>query len=287
MVEIFKHPLFAALVGVAFTVGFAPWLARRWQDLQRQREVRNELVADVSRCIMSLVAVLERRNHGTEADRVTAWRSGISSTRRHKHGNHPAVAARKEELAKAILTFDIDRCVIGTKLETYFLDRSLATRWTTFADELRLFSLGSISPNLEGRLYPGFSKDFINMRKEAAAKAADDRERWVDAEWGATEQLFLARKRELLTSVREDPMTQQSRYTESSIRCFIWASISFISLCLALIGMKLADNLPGDIAFAILWGIATASGIILLTAGLRPRTDVPLESERTAIATAM
>jgi hypothetical protein len=80
------------------------------------------------------------------------------------------VPARKEELAKAILTFDIDRCVTGTKLETYFLDRSLATRWTTFADELTLFSLGSISPNLEERLYPGFSKDLSTSGRRLPPK---------------------------------------------------------------------------------------------------------------------
>jgi hypothetical protein len=105
-----------------------------------------------------------------------------------------------------------------------------------------LFSLGSISQDLEERLYPGLSNDSIKKRKKAAAKAAYDRRRWVDVEWGATEQLFLAQKRELLTSVREDPMTQESRYPWAFVRYFIWASISVISVCLALIGMKLATG---------------------------------------------
>ena len=48
MVEIFKLSLFATLVGLTFTVGFGPWLARRWQDHQRDREIRTNLVTDMS-----------------------------------------------------------------------------------------------------------------------------------------------------------------------------------------------------------------------------------------------
>jgi hypothetical protein len=188
---------------------------------------------------------------------------------------------RDAELAKAILTFDIDRCVIGTKLETYFLSHSLAARWTTFADELTLFSAGSTSQDLERRLYRGSSEDCIRERKQAAAKAAADRREWVDADWGVTEQLFLAQKLELLTSVRVDPMTPQPRYSEGSITCFMWSSISFVTVCLAFLGKMLADEdnqRAGETAFAVLAVVAAVLGIVLLLVGLLRRTHALPES---------
>ena len=130
MEEIFKQPLFAALVGLTFTVGFGPWLARRWQDHQRDREVRTNLVTDMSRCIMSLVAILEQHHPGT-ARKPVDYQS-------------PTVTEGRDESTKSAASFDVDRCVIGTKLETYFLSTGdkvpLAKQWTIFADELIRFS---------------------------------------------------------------------------------------------------------------------------------------------------
>src|SRR5512133_985695 len=127
MVEIFEHPLFIAFVGLAFSLGFGPWLARRWQDHQRDREIRTDLVSDMSRCIMSLVAILERQHPGSARKETLAKQS------RTEKGD-------SDETANSIAAFDVDRCVIGTKLETYFPStgdtEGLATRRTTFPTNL-------------------------------------------------------------------------------------------------------------------------------------------------------
>jgi hypothetical protein len=131
MVEIFEHPLFIAFVGLAFSLGFGPWLARSWQDHQREREIRTDLVTDMSRCIMNLVAILERQHPGSARTEAMA-----NQSRTEKED--------LDETANSVAAFDVDRCVIGTKLETYFLStgdtEGLAKRWTTFADELIRFS---------------------------------------------------------------------------------------------------------------------------------------------------
>jgi hypothetical protein len=253
MVEILKLPLFAALVGLVFTVGFAPWLARRWQDLQREREVRSTLVADMSRCIMSLVAVLERLHPGPRRDQSSPSRS----------------VKNQAELDKAILTFEIDRCVIGTRLETYFTSHSLADRWTTFADELTLFSAGWESQNPEERLYRGEDRDFIWERKKAAVEAAAKRSDWVEAGWGETEQLFLGQKLELLTRVRTEPMEKPPR-PEGSIGWFMGAVISLVVAALAFIGKDGTDQ-KNQTPYEVVAWLAIAVAISLLIAALLQR----------------
>ena len=98
---------------------------------------------------MSLVAILERHHPGT-ARKEAMVNPSLTETRRSRQ-NRKSVATF-DETAKSVATFDVDRCVIGTKLETYFLSAgdkgSLAKRWTTFADELIRFSA---TPNLRRR----------------------------------------------------------------------------------------------------------------------------------------
>jgi hypothetical protein len=65
MLQIFGHPLFVALVGLSLTVCFAPWLARSWQDRQGERDLRTDLVADISNCVMELMAKFECCHPGT------------------------------------------------------------------------------------------------------------------------------------------------------------------------------------------------------------------------------
>jgi hypothetical protein len=276
--EILKQPLFLAIVGFAFTVGFAPWLARRWQDSQREREVRSGLVADMSKCIMSLVAVLERHHPGTRAAMATS-RSAIVGSAREHGGESDTGTESDKELANAMLAFDIDRCIIGTKLETYFPDHSLAQRWTTFADELTLFCAGVPSDHFEYRLYRNSPGELVEERKRVAKAAARARGEWVEVRWGEGEQVFLAQKLALLASVRSDRMTQQ-RYPEKSIKYFMWSAISAISSCVALIGIEHSHRQrqpEGVWTFIGIGGVAAALAILLLLAGLLGRNRTPPE----------
>jgi len=245
MVEIFKHPLFVALVGLTFSVGFAPWLTRRWQDHQRDREIRANLVADMSRCIMSLVAVLERHHPGNARKEAMANPSltGTRGSRRNRKS-----VATFDETAKSVATFDVDRCVIGTKLETYFLSAgdkgSLASRWTTFADELILFSATSPTSDDGARAECGRRElaKRLNQKTPDADNAAKIRSSWVDESWGKTEQLFLNEKRALLEAVRKEPMVPSAPPPTALALWLFWSFIAFIAACVALVGADLAGE---------------------------------------------
>jgi hypothetical protein len=251
MIEFLKQPLFAVLVGLAFSLGFGPWLARKWQDHQRDRQIRTDLVSEMSRCVMSLVAVLERRHPGTARGEF------LNSERE----------AKTDELAISMNTFDVDRCVIGTKLETYFVSshdekRSLPNRWTTFADELLRFSATSPVSNggEEADQERATLAKTLHQHPGVAAGKADERRRWADESWGKTEQLFMGEKLDLLRAVRTGPMVSSARPPITFGIWFLWSVISLIAACVAVVGADLA-SVAGQPAAVAAWDFAAVAGV--------------------------
>lgn len=255
MVEIFEHPLFIAFVGLAFSLGFGPWLARRWQDHQRDREIRTDLVSDMSRCIMSLVAILERQHPGSARKETLAKQS------RTEKGD-------SDETANSIAAFDVDRCVIGTKLETYFPStgdtEGLAKRWTTFADELIRFS--AIPPTSEDERKDLAKK--LNQDPSDACHAANRRRNWVDESWGESEQLFMKAKLALLEAVREEPIVRSAPPPTTFVLWLFWSFIALIAAGVAMAGENLASQPTPKTVFIVAAVAALALALILILIGL-------------------
>jgi hypothetical protein len=144
----------------------------------------------MSRCIMNLVAILERQHPGSTR------KEAFANPSRTEKGD-------SDETANSVAAFDVDRCVIGTKLETYFPStgdtEGLAKRWTTFADELIRFS--ATPPTSEDERKDLAKK--LNQDPSDACRAANRRRNWVEEYWGKSEQLFMKEKLGLLEAVRE------------------------------------------------------------------------------------
>ena len=253
--EIFEHPLFFTFVGLIFSLGFGPWLARRWQDHQRDREIRADLVTDMSRCIMSLVAILERQHPGSARKEAMA-----NQSRTEKWD--------LDETANSVAAFDVDRCVIGTKLETYFPStgdtEGLAERWTTFADELIRFSASP--PTSEDQRKNLAEK--LNQDPTVACNAANRRGTWVDDSWGKSEQLFMNEKLALLKAVREEPIVRSARPPTTFALWLFWSFIALIAAGVAWAGEDLVFQPTPKTLFIVAALAALALALVLSLIGL-------------------
>jgi hypothetical protein len=113
--QFFRHPLLLLVVGSVLSA----LLAWQWQNRQKRNEIRVDLVSDMSDTIMSLVAVLKaaRPSSGPRA-----------------HTTLPAASPSVDEAAR---TFEINRCIIGTKLEAHlFPGTAVPGQWDALGDGL-------------------------------------------------------------------------------------------------------------------------------------------------------
>lgn len=99
-----------------------PWITRRWQETQRELEIKTELIAEISGLVMTTVMTIYLINAGhvqqSEANRT-----------------------QEDELDRVYKKWRVDTCVIGSKLHAYFPDPSKADmqihkKWRYFSDRL-------------------------------------------------------------------------------------------------------------------------------------------------------
>ena len=210
MSDILKHPLVLLLVGLAFSAGFVPWEAKRWQNRQRELETKTSLVAEMSECVMKFVAELEYclpLAQAVEARPTTDASSSLSLFSRHRFHGHDA-AGVNEVLKRIYREFDVCRCVIGTKLEVYYpgvsSKESIHQDWQILAESLielyKLDSSDGACAEFTDRLRTTLVK-LAEPEKFRAAARAEERKHVVDARWGKPEQLLLAEKHRIITEV--------------------------------------------------------------------------------------
>jgi hypothetical protein len=129
MSALLAHPLVVLLVGAALTGILVPALTRRWQDRQKELDIKASLVSELSEAIMSIVMAVQ-------FVRVRAERAqhGLVDTFDEK-----AKEKRQEEFSEAYRTWEVRSAVLGTKLEAYFPDTTIPSDWTTFSDVVTRF----------------------------------------------------------------------------------------------------------------------------------------------------
>lgn len=194
MLLFIRHPLFVLVAGALFTAG----LTRRWQKRQKELETRSQLVSDIADCVMGFDVPLRRVrwviHSGAIADLIRATDGELSA-----------------DLESCRMEFDVKRCVLHTKLETYFpLHPWIEEDWTTMATCLLSLSNCVTQPLVEG--FSEADRDRLGgLRldrdaREKAARKAQTRAKEVGEKWAHIEELLLAEKVRLIAAVRKESM---------------------------------------------------------------------------------
>jgi RNase H-fold protein (predicted Holliday junction resolvase) len=119
-----KDILDVVMVPIALAL-LAPWITRRWQDKQRNSQIKTELVAEISSLVMTTV--------------MTAY---LFKTRaKRQSDSHDSVGSEIQELERIYKKWRVATCVIGSKLHAYFPnteigDMQIHKKWDRFSEQL-------------------------------------------------------------------------------------------------------------------------------------------------------
>ena len=120
----FKDALDIVLVPIVLT-GLALWLPRRWQNKQKELELKSGLVSEISEAVMTTVMSVYLYNTlGGQLQK-----------------NNVGAEDQRHELDKTYKKWKVDSCIIGSKIHAYFPveekgDEQIHIKWTDFSDRL-------------------------------------------------------------------------------------------------------------------------------------------------------
>jgi len=117
---ILTHPLFLLLVGALLTGVILPSITRKWQNYQKELDLKTELVAEMSKSLMTVLMTFEfsllHTSDGSSIDN-----------------------SANNELTEKLKEWQIMSCVIGSKLHAYFPNDPLHKDWLIYSKEVSLF----------------------------------------------------------------------------------------------------------------------------------------------------
>jgi len=116
-----KDVLDIILVPIALAL-IAPWITRRWQDRQRDSQIKTELVTEITGLVMTTV--------------MTVYLFNMRRAQQSMNND-----TQENELDRIYRKWRVDTCVIGSKLHAYFPekekgDTQIHRRWHCFSDQL-------------------------------------------------------------------------------------------------------------------------------------------------------
>jgi len=149
--EIFKAtvPLLAVLLTAAPSGYVVPRITRRWQDHQKELEIKTSLVDAVSDEVLQFVLAMQFSERG---------------------------ASTQAAFDEAYRRWEIQRAVLTGKLRVYFGDSTIAQDFESFSDALSDFYA------LAGTSHPKYRTEQIEKLKSYFGKAATDWEMLTNLE---------------------------------------------------------------------------------------------------------
>ncbi len=115
MLSVLSHPFFLLLAGGVLTGIIIPKISRKWQNYQKELDLKTELVTEMSESVMTIVMTFEFFLLQDE--------EGLNTI-------------NKEELRNKLKEWRIRSCVIGSKLHAYFPSHSLHKDWIDFSNDV-------------------------------------------------------------------------------------------------------------------------------------------------------
>ena len=106
--DIFSHPLFLLLVGALVSGLLIPWFTSRWQNHQKELELKTQLATDITETVTAFVLAIQFAELG-------------------------AVGQSQEDFDAGYRDWEIRNAVISSKLRVYFPDPELRDEWSRFA----------------------------------------------------------------------------------------------------------------------------------------------------------
>lgn len=117
MGEFLEHPLVVLLVGAVLTGVLIPAFTRRWQNRQKELELKTQLVSELSETIMEIMMSVQfihvapnLKDKQVDLDRL------------------------QREFDQAYRNWEVRSAVLGTKLEAYFPATTIPTEWGEFSE---------------------------------------------------------------------------------------------------------------------------------------------------------
>lgn len=124
----------------------APWITQRWQNRQRDTQIKTQLIAEISGLVMTTIMTVHLLNAGYRQQIMT-------------NDN------QESELDRVYKKWRADTCVIGSKLHAYFPDKEkgdmqIHEKWKNFSNQLTQYYEDSRAEN------PKKSGDGLKKEKE-------------------------------------------------------------------------------------------------------------------------
>lgn len=131
MSDFFAHPLTVLIVGAILTGLLVPAITRRWQNRQKELEVKVELISELSEAIMQIVMAVQ-----VVRVRAELPRSAMSDENSPERDEDVKAF---QEMNKAYRTWEVRSAVLGTRLEAFFSGTAIPADWTSFSDIVTRF----------------------------------------------------------------------------------------------------------------------------------------------------
>ena len=126
------HPLFLLLIGALLTGIILPSITRKWQNYQKELDLKTELVAEMSKSLMTVLMTFEFNLLHTSDG------SSIGNT-------------ANNELTEKLKEWQIMSCVIGSILHAYFPNDPLHKNWLLYSKEVSLFCEKATKDNWQNK----------------------------------------------------------------------------------------------------------------------------------------
>lgn len=170
--ETFKAvvPLLAVLLTAALSGCVIPWITRRWQDHQKELEIKTSLVEAISDEVLQFILAMqfaERR------------------------------VSTQEAFNEAYRRWEVQRAVLAGRLRVYFRDPTIARDFESFSDALSdFYALAGILPEYRTqqieKLKSYFGEESTNWKRLAdQEERRADFSNWFFAWWELRQQVLL------------------------------------------------------------------------------------------------
>lgn len=107
--QILKHPVFLLFMTALVSSYLIPKITKRWQDHQKELELKTNFVSEISESVASIVTAVQFAELG-------------------------AVSQTQSNYDEAYRSWEIKRAVIGSKIRGYFPNTRIGSDWDTFSE---------------------------------------------------------------------------------------------------------------------------------------------------------
>ena len=152
MSEFFSHPFVLLLAGALLSSLVVPAITRRWQDHQKELELKTALVTEITETVTDLVMAVQFAELGT-------------------------VSQTQEEFDAAYRKWEIESAVIGSKLRAYFPETDLGSQWRAYTRLVTdFYALAGVPPDDKAdrarRLLEEVARSAVELDADAQAEKA-------------------------------------------------------------------------------------------------------------------